>query len=565
MTRQETVGSGGTAADIEYGYTAPSSTLNDGRIHSRKNKQRNGSNGEDVVYTYDELNRVTQASSSVGWAQSFDYDGFGNLWTANMSGNASATQLDVSFSQTTSTNRISKTGWTYDLNGNTLTMPVPGGSASMTYDIDNRLKTWTGYPGVEEYGYLADNKRVWKKAPSGAETVYFYGVGGQKLLTYTVQSSPFALISPVENVYFGGKLIRANGVAVVHDRLGSVVARVGSSDAPAFSKHDYLPYGEEMDSATGGNVDKFGTYLRDQTTGLDYADQRYFAGTLSGRFLTTDPYAGSAGPVDPGSWNRYGYVGGDPIGYIDRNGEKPCEVGTGNTCTEVVGNTLPVPYAWSPTPPPGIGPSNTLYPDMPPHLQGRIYKNAFMRAKQWQARSSNPDRPDFVNDCQALANFAEDLALDMQAQGESSVEAFVMGFGVFVPGNGMVDLANQLGIQVPSFGNAYAPLNNGSVASGFASGYQDSQNGVPNNNDQAHHFAAFLIFGYQAGNVAGSISSFLYDVSHNNQGDIWLGIAAANLGAGLRFTERSLGSGFQPGGGPLTPLDMAHEIRKLCK
>lgn len=320
MTRQETAGSGGTAADIEYGYTAPSSTLNDGRIYSRKNKQRNGASGEEVVYTYDELNRVTLASSSAGWAQSFDYDGFGNLWTANMSGNGSATPLNVTFSQTTSTNRINTSGWTYDLNGNTTAMPVPGGSASMTYDIDNRLKTWTGSPGVEEYGYLADNKRVWKKAPSGAETVYFYGVGGQKLLTYTVQTSPFALISPVENVYFGGKLIRANGVAVVHDRLGSVVARVGSSDAAAFTKHDYLPYGEEMDSATGGNVDKFGTYLRDQTTGLDYADQRYFAGTLGGRFLSADPYEASGGASEPGSWNRYPYVGGDPVNLTDRTG-----------------------------------------------------------------------------------------------------------------------------------------------------------------------------------------------------------------------------------------------------
>lgn len=188
-----------------------------------------------------------------------------------------------------------------------------------------------------------------------------------------------------------------------------------------------------------------------------------------------------------------------------------------------------------------------------------------MRAKQWQARSSNPDRPDFVTDCEALANFAEDLVLDMQVQGESSVQAFVMAFGVFVPGNRMVDLANRLGIQVPSFGTSDLPLNNGSVASGFAPGYQDAQNGVPNNNDQAHHFAAFLIFGYQAGNVAGAISSFLYDVSHNNQGDIRLDIAAANLGAGLRFTERSSGSGFQPGGGLLTSFDMAHEIRKLCQ
>jgi RHS repeat-associated protein len=68
----------------------------------------------------------------------------------------------------------------------------------------------------------------------------------------------------------------------------------------------------------GGTGEKFATYWRD-STGLDYADQRYhmFSG---GRFLTADPYEASAGAGDPGSWNRYAYVGGDPVNRLDPRG-----------------------------------------------------------------------------------------------------------------------------------------------------------------------------------------------------------------------------------------------------
>jgi hypothetical protein len=128
-------------------------------------------------------------------------------------------------------NRINTAGWNYDNNGNTVAMPTSGGYAALEYDADNRLTKWTGPAGEENYRYLPDNKRVWKKAPGGAETVYFYGVGGQKLITYTLQTSPVALLFQSENVYFAGKLIRANGVSVVHDRLGSVVARGDSSSS----------------------------------------------------------------------------------------------------------------------------------------------------------------------------------------------------------------------------------------------------------------------------------------------------------------------------------------------
>jgi len=49
------------------------------------------------------------------------------------------------------------------------------------------------------------------------------------------------------------------------------------------------------------------------------ADQRFYASTY-GRFNTADQYAASAGPKDPGTWNRYSYTSGDPINRNDRRG-----------------------------------------------------------------------------------------------------------------------------------------------------------------------------------------------------------------------------------------------------
>jgi RHS repeat-associated protein len=79
----------------------------------------------------------------------------------------------------------------------------------------------------------------------------------------------------------------------------------------------YFPYGVERAASRENDV-KFATYHRD-TTGLDYANQRYYDSRM-GRFLSPDPYVASGGPADPGSWNRYAYVQGDPINYKDPRG-----------------------------------------------------------------------------------------------------------------------------------------------------------------------------------------------------------------------------------------------------
>src|SRR5205823_5092153 len=84
----------------------------------------------------------------------------------------------------------------------------------------------------------------------------------------------------------------------------------------------YYPYGEERPQSNGTMTadgrEKFGTYTRDNP-GQDYADQRYY-GVGTGRFGTPDPGSSGSGAGDPGSWNRYAYVGGDPITLLIRQG-----------------------------------------------------------------------------------------------------------------------------------------------------------------------------------------------------------------------------------------------------
>jgi RHS repeat-associated protein len=104
-----------------------------------------------------------------------------------------------------------------------------------------------------------------------------------------------------------------NFVAV--DRLGSVKKYY---TAPAGTA--YLPYGEEANpGAIANDQIKFATYTRDNSTGLDYADQRFFTSQF-GRFLSADRFKQAAKANDSGSWNKYSYTRGDPVNRRDRRG-----------------------------------------------------------------------------------------------------------------------------------------------------------------------------------------------------------------------------------------------------
>jgi hypothetical protein len=66
-------------------------------------------------------------------------------------------------------------------------------------------------------------------------------------------------------VWFAGKMV-SDGSTVFQDRLGT--NRAGGAR--------FRPYGEEITSSSNDRV-KFGTYFRDGFSGLDYAQNRYYA------------------------------------------------------------------------------------------------------------------------------------------------------------------------------------------------------------------------------------------------------------------------------------------------
>jgi RHS repeat-associated protein len=292
-------GSSPVTGSLQYSYSA---TQNTGQITQVVDTV----SGETIVYQYDSLKRLMSSvstpntgSSTAAWTQTFQYDGFGNLTAKVLNGTTTSIAVNAA------TNQLSSAS--YDYNGNM----TSGVGATFTFDVGNRILSAAEVSGgFEYYGYAPDNKRIYKKLTSGAEEYTFYGGRGERLGVYNLTSGTASALRT--NVWFAGKLISENGSAVFQDRVGT---NRGSGSR-------FYPYGDEITS-TSNDREKFATYTRDGYTGLDYADQRFYASAY-GRFDSPDPYqAGANGSGDhnaPQSWNRYAYTQGDPINFYDSRG-----------------------------------------------------------------------------------------------------------------------------------------------------------------------------------------------------------------------------------------------------
>ena len=198
-------------------------------------------------------------------------------------------------------------------------------NATLSYDVENRLTGYTTGTFAENYAYDEGNRRVERWNSSGSDDIYVYGPSG-KLLTVvqvnTLGSSPWMTLSTLSNrVYLGGMLLgTTTGYAIsdadlIKDRLGSV--------QPSYA------YGTDTGSGQQTSPgDDFATYWKDSSTGFEYAMNRYYSAGY-GRFLTVDPFGGSARVGNPGSMNRYSYALGDPLNLYDPTGLSPEVVGSG--------------------------------------------------------------------------------------------------------------------------------------------------------------------------------------------------------------------------------------------
>ncbi len=340
---QETeLGLGASASDqsiwkVAYGY----GELNtDGTVNEAKNT---GNIAKQIIsfaglaqpfvqtFKYDSLYRITEAkevngtATTANWQQSWSYDRYGNRigFAQNVNGN----QLPINHltlpEVNPNTNRFTHTDYNYDRNGNLTNDPV-NGNRLFVFNGDNKqtevrnpnITTSPSNPDanlIGRYTYDGEGKRV--KKQSNEETTIFVYSGDNLVAEYSTK----LVDNPSTNYTTTDHL---GSPRVITNELGQIKSR-----------RDFMPFGEDLSENIGnrttslkyGNSDgvrqKFTGYQKDAETALDFAEARMY-NSAHGRFTAVDPLLASGKSDNPQTFNRYIYVGNNPVNITDPTGEK---------------------------------------------------------------------------------------------------------------------------------------------------------------------------------------------------------------------------------------------------
>ena len=162
------------------------------------------------------------------------------------------------------------------------------------------------------FGYSADGLRAWKETGAGVRTYYLYDgtdpvceLDGTGAVTAVNTFGAQGLLS---------RHVTASNTSTFYtfDERGNVAQRTDGTGA-VLSTDLYDAYGKLLAGGAAGDPWGFEAqagYYTDAETGLILCTHRYYD-PQTGRFLTRDPI-GYAGGID-----LYGYVGDDPVNFID--------------------------------------------------------------------------------------------------------------------------------------------------------------------------------------------------------------------------------------------------------
>lgn len=308
------LGTSPTDASIwKLNYDFGNNTNNDGNIKSQTLTTPN------AVYTqtfqYDSLDRLKQATETSNgnqtWIQNFAYDRYGNRTGFNQTINGQTTSgipsVDVN------TNRFNAgQGYVYDLAGNVVQDPQ---NRQFIFNGDNKqvqVKD-ASQNVIGTYFYDGDGKRI-KKVTNQESTTFVYS-GGKLVAEYTMTN---ATSTAPQTQYLGTDMLQSP--RILTDQNGQVISR-----------RDFMPFGEDIPNfgartqANGYKADnlrqKFTGYEKDNETGLDFAEARYYNNTV-GRFTAVDPLLASGKSANPQTFNRYAYSLNRPLIMSDPSGKQ---------------------------------------------------------------------------------------------------------------------------------------------------------------------------------------------------------------------------------------------------
>jgi len=304
------------------------------------------------VYFYDTAGRLVSGTAEVqrGGAsrQDYGYDAYGNRISASRAAGSVGCLGGCEQSPTIdgATNHINSNGADYDAAGNLIaiqnTVNNVTYSSTYVYDAVGSMVGATAGTDIRQFIYTADDERIaTRNGQNWTWTVR--DLDNKVLREYTSLEQNGQPGLPTQSrqwakdyVWRDGLLLAsvtpttpgANTTVTQHfhlDHLGT--PRLVSNDAGVrIGIHAYYPFGAELSLSPNeqpSELMKFTGHERDLLASnpntLDYMHARYEIGTM-GRFLSVDPVLGKSN--DPQTWNRYAYVGNNPITYNDPNGKE---------------------------------------------------------------------------------------------------------------------------------------------------------------------------------------------------------------------------------------------------
>ncbi len=253
-----------------------------------------------INYVYDPLYRLTEADYSTGDYYHYTYDAVGNRLTQETLIGSVPLTTNYVYDTANRLTSVDSVTYTWDNNGNLL----DDGVNTYAYDSANRLTAISGgqtatfaYNGLGDrlsqngVNYTLDLNSGLTQVLSDGTNQYLYGVG--RIAQVNTGTDYF-----------------------MTDALGSVRQLTNEQGEITLAK-SYQPYGETLASVGNGASPFAFTGEQTDPSGMVYLRSRYYMPN-DGRFLTRDTWMGDY--KSPLSLNRWMYVEGNPINYVDPTG-----------------------------------------------------------------------------------------------------------------------------------------------------------------------------------------------------------------------------------------------------
>jgi RHS repeat-associated protein len=300
---------------IDLSYSFGAGTNDNGNVQGITNNKNTARNQN---FSYDGLNRVTQAYSVTSWGANFTYDAWGNLYQTSAVSGINTNPMTVNQQMTLTTNQFELLGYVYDAAGNVLSdgVNIGCGSYAYTWNAEQQSTCAAG----STYVYNGDGKRVEKTGGNSTPTLYW---GADTL----AESNTSGTLTS-EYIYLSGKRIARRDISTGNvyyyfsDQLGTSNV-VATAAGTVENESDFYPFGGEdvITQNLANQHYKFTGKERDTESGNDYFEARYYASNV-GRFLLPDPVKISPGRMaNPQQLNLYSYVANNPLRFIDPDGE----------------------------------------------------------------------------------------------------------------------------------------------------------------------------------------------------------------------------------------------------